>query len=284
MNPSSTRLSRGNRLATVASHVSALLRILAIGLPVMALDAALQVALEHLRGAPDIAIALVAIVGAAAMLVLYALLVRRVEKRPVLELARTTAPLEVAGGLAAGFVLFSLVVAWVTMAGKARLGGFHGGVPLAMPLATSLVAAVGEELAFRGAIFRTLRERYGAVLAVAASALLFGGIHAVNPNATWLSSLAIALEAGVLLAVVYMTTGRLWLCIGLHFGWNFTEAAVYGTAVSGYRSSGLFDVTPVSTQPWWTGGAFGLEASLPAVVVCLAVSVLIVLGTSRARR
>jgi uncharacterized protein len=284
MNPSSTQLSRGNQLPTVASHASTLLRIIAIGLPVMALDAALQVALEHLQGGRGIAVALVAIVGAAAMLVLYALLVRRVEKRPVLELARTTAPLEAAGGLAAGFVLFSLVVGWVTIAGKARLGGFHGAVPLAMPLATSLVAAVGEELAFRGAIFRTLRERYGAVLAIAVSALLFGGIHAANPNATWLSSLAIALEAGVLLAFVYMTTGRLWLGIGLHFGWNFTEAAVYGTAVSGYRSTGLFDVTPVSAQPLWTGGAFGLEGSLPAVVVCLVVSALIALGMCRVRR
>jgi uncharacterized protein len=272
------------RPATIASHALSLGRILAIGVPVMALDAGLQIGLEHLREAGSGVVALVALVGAAAMLLLYALLVRWLEKRAVVELARTTAPGELFGGVVTGFVLFSLVVAWITLAGKARLGAFNGATGLAMPLASSLVAAVGEELVFRGAIFRTLRERYGAAVAITASALLFGGMHAANPNATWVSSLAIALEAGVLLAFVYMLTGRLWLCIGLHFGWNFTEASVYGVAVSGYKSTGLFDVTPVAAEPLWTGGAFGLESSLPAVVVCLIASLLIALGLLRIRR
>lgn len=258
--------------------------MLAVGVPVMALDVGLQAALEHLQGAGDGVIGLVAVAGAVAMLMLYSLIVRWLEKRPVAELARSPAPVALIGGAVTGFALFSMVVIWVTSIGKARLVEFDSALDLAMPLATSLVAAVGEELVFRGAIFRTLRERYGAVVAMAASALLFGGIHAANPNATWVSSIAIALEAGVLLALVYLLTGRLWSGIGLHFGWNFTEAGVYGIAVSGYRSTGLFSVTPLSEQRIWTGGDFGLESSLPAVVVCLLASLVIAASLFKVRR
>ena len=45
--------------------------------------------------------------------------------------------------------------------------------------------------------------------------------------------LAIALEAGVMLAAAYLLTGRLWLSMGIHFAWNFTQGGIFGAAVSG---------------------------------------------------
>ncbi|WP_369812159.1 CPBP family intramembrane glutamic endopeptidase [Mycobacterium tuberculosis] len=55
------------------------------------------------------------------------------------------------------------------------------------------------------------------------------GIHAAwnfitNPGATWFSSVAIAVEAGILLGAAYMLTRRLWLAIGIHAAWNFSRA------------------------------------------------------------
>ena len=58
----------------------------------------------------------------------------------------------------------------------------------------------------------------------------FGLIHAANKGATLESTLAIALEAGILLAASYILTRSLWLPIGLHFGWNFTEGGIFGAA------------------------------------------------------
>jgi hypothetical protein len=98
---------------------------------------------------------------------------------------------------------------------------------------------------------------------------LFGLLHAANPGATPVSTVAIALEAGALLGVAYSASGSLWLPIGLHSGWNFTEGGVFGTAVSGGQSHGLIE-SVLSGPTLVTGGTFGPEASVIAVAVCLA--------------
>jgi hypothetical protein len=84
------------------------------------------------------------------------------------------------------------------------------------------------------------------------------------------SSLAIALEAGVLLDTAYAATTRLWLPIGLHVGWNFTEGSLFGMSVSGGAMSGGLLQGSLSGPRILTGGQFGPEASIVAVLVCLA--------------
>jgi hypothetical protein len=99
---------------------------------------------------------------------------------------------------------------------------------------------------------------------------LFGLAHLANPAATVTSSVAIALEAGILLGATYAATQRLWLPIGLHVGWNFTEGSVFAMTISGHTiATGLLKGS-LSGAPLLTGGAFGPEASLVAVLVCLA--------------
>ena len=62
---------------------------------------------------------------------------------------------------------------------------------------------------------------------------LFGALHIMNPGATWFSSVAIAVEAGILLGAAYMLTRQLWLSIGIHAAWNFTQGWVFSVPVSG---------------------------------------------------
>jgi len=92
-------------------------------------------------------------------------------------------------------------------------------------LGTGALAALGaaEEVIFRAYFFRLLSMATGTWIAVLVSSALFGAVHAANPGANLFSSLAIALEAGVILAGAYAVTGRLWVPIGLHAGWNFAE-------------------------------------------------------------
>ncbi len=73
------------------------------------------------------------------------------------------------------------------------------------------------------------------------SALFFGFGHRGNPGATWVSSLAIAVEAGALLAAAYVATRSLWMPIGLHWAWNLFEGPVWGTPVSGIAAPSLGD-------------------------------------------
>jgi uncharacterized protein len=214
------------------------------------------------------------------MLWLYCTLVRYFERREVRELARHGAVRRVAAGALLGAVLFSIVYAMLALGGylqQVRFGGFAG---FWSPLATAVGAGVGEELVFRGVIFRMTEERLGTAAALIVSSLLFGLVHAANVGATAVSTAAIALEAGALLGMAYSASRSLWLPIGLHFGWNFTEGGIFGTAVSGGQSRGLLD-SVLSGPTLMTGGSFGPEASLIAMAVSLAATVTIGLWTVR---
>ena len=119
------------------------------------------------------------------------------EHRAVRELAPR--PIQAVAGIVLGVALFSGVFGLLHLIGVARWQGFaRTSMALAM-LAVSILAAVGEELAFRGALFRIVEERSGTTSALVTSAAVFGLLHALNPGATVVSTAAIALEAGILL-------------------------------------------------------------------------------------
>lgn len=158
-------------------------------------------------------------------------------------------------------------------------GSFGGFAATAGMMAS--VAAV-EEVLFRGVVFRILEERTGTMVALVASSVLFGATHLVNANATLWGTLAIALTGGTMLAAAYVATRSLWLPIGLHFAWNFGLVGVFGVAVSGSDApaDGLLETT-LSGPSLLTGGTFGPEASLLALLVCLPPTVLFLRRAAR---
>ena len=132
-----------------------------------------------------------------------------------------------------------------------------------------------EELLFRGILFRWLEEFGGSWFALALTSALFGLGHIFNPNATALSAFAIALEAGVLLGGAYMLTRNLWLTMGIHAAWNFTQGEIFDVPVSGIDQHGLVEAQ-LSGPNILSGGAFGLEASLIAMILATAAGVALV--------
>lgn len=177
-------------------------------------------------------------------------------------------------GLAAMALVFGIeyLFGWITLTGY----GWErpGGDPWSWSFISFLLAMtmVGfyEELVFRGYQILNLSEglRFGhlqsihaACLAVLISSVFFGLMHAWNANATVVSTLNIAV-AGAVLAVPYVVTGRLGYSVGIHIGWNFTQAGIFGFPVSGtpFRGS-LFQIEQEGPQ-WMTGGSFGPEAGL----------------------
>ena len=83
------------------------------------------------------------------------------------------------------------------------------------------------------------------------------------------------LEAGVLLGAAYVVTQRLWFPIGMHIAWNFSEGSVFGMQVSGNSTASSLVRGSLTGSNLLTGGAFGPEASIAAVTVCLAVAILL---------
>jgi membrane protease YdiL (CAAX protease family) len=234
------------------------------------LQIAIQVAANRLPKAEHAtAVAVGFIVLGLPMLLLYAALVRVVERRKVLEIR--FAPLLWIGGIVLGAALFLALYAALWSLGVARFAGLSNDAVILMPFGVELAASFGEEVAFRGGVFRVLEDSFGTVPALLVSAAAFGLVHAFNPGANAVSTAAIALEAGVLLGLAYAATRNLWFPIGLHFGWGFVEGGVFGAAVSGHGYSGLLHVT-LAGPDLLTGGAFGPEASVVAVGISLAAS------------
>jgi serine protease Do len=220
-----------------------------------------------------------ALVLAALLVGLYVVIVRWTEQRPARELAPGVGMGLV--GIAAGLALFSTVFGLLYLIGIVRWQGVSAHFDVGPVLATSIIAAVGEELAFRGVLFRIVAERFGTAIALLASAAVFGLLHGLNPGATVVSTAAIAIEAGLLLGAAYALTRNLWFPIGLHLGWNFTEGGIFGTSVSGgSAANGIFSVSLTGPR-LLSGGAFGPEASLMAIAVGLAAAVVLVVLTVR---
>lgn len=197
--------------------------------------------------------------------------VRFIEKRPAVELDRWQAGKGLVLGTVGGVLLFSAVAGVMALSGALRVESWNGWGSLGASLAIAGAAAYVEEVLFRGVVYRLLEEVLGTWLCIALTALLFGLLHGGNPNANLLAVAAVALEAGVLLAALYVRSRRLWAPIGLHLGWNFTQGGIFGLAVSGNQRAGVVSVH-TEGPGWLTGGAFGPEASIIAVLLCLLVA------------
>jgi membrane protease YdiL (CAAX protease family) len=193
-----------------------------------------------------------------------------------------SAPRGLLTGLGIGAVLFSAVILELTAAGDYRIVGAGLSGWLVQFDLLLVASAATEELFVRGVVFRLLSEWAGTWIALAVSAAIFGALHAFNHGATWISSTAIALEAGVLLAAAYVAAGNLWVPIGLHIAWNFCEGPLYGTTISGGSVAHTIFRAHLTGPSLLTGGAFGPEAGLPAVLTCL-VAAAVLLAYARAK-
>jgi CAAX protease family protein len=246
-----------------------ILALLAIAIPfaIVAIPFNLYVSDKILKKAGALLLAVV-------VLATYRTYVKVVERRSATELSRTRAIRELGAGLLVGALLLSLTIGVLAALGVYRITGTNGWTPMIAMLPAFILAAVLEEVVMRGVVFRILEQWLGSWIALAISAALFGLLHLLNPGTTLLNAGAVMLEAGILLAAAYMVTRRLWFCIGMHFAWNFTQGGIFSAAVSGEATNGLLQARLVGPA-WLTGGAFGAEASLVAVVVCLAAGLLL---------
>jgi membrane protease YdiL (CAAX protease family) len=205
---------------------------------------------------------------------IYAWLVRRTERREPTEVARAGAAARLTRGVLIGAGMFAAVIVNI-----AFLGGYHiaglGSVTGAVALFGFMAAAaVTEELLFRGVLFRIAEERTGTWIALLLTGVVFGAMHLLNPDASLWGAIAIAIEAGFMLAACYAATRNLWVPIGLHFGWNFAAAGIFSVVVSGNgQSKGLLDAT-TSGPALLTGGNFGPEGSLYTVAAGVVLTLL----------
>jgi membrane protease YdiL (CAAX protease family) len=235
-------------------------------LPTMAANAAAAV-----KGA--IAIAL--------MLAVYKLVIVRLGERPRDDLPIAAAPRGLALGVLTGFLLFCALVGIAALFDVYNIVGPGDTRELVKDLiGMTILAAFMEELLFRGILFRWIEAFAGSWAALVVTSALFGLAHIFNANATWMSSLAIMVEAGALLGGAYMLSRNLWVPMGLHAAWNFTQGFLFDVPVSGKDMHGLVQAK-LSGPVLLSGGPFGLEASMIGVVLSIPLGAFLILLAAR---
>jgi membrane protease YdiL (CAAX protease family) len=167
------------------------------------------------------------------------------------------------------YVLFALLV--------------FGFLPMTVSLLILVAGVIQEEFVFRGILFRKLEGSFGSWIALIVSALLFGIIHWLSPNATLVSGVAIMLTAGVLIAALYILTRSLWWAMGIHLGWNFFEGSVFGVQLSGHSFPSFFS-SAMTGPVAWTGGSFGPEAGLASILIVGSVGLFLCFRAARQQR
>ena len=218
--------------------------------------------------------------GALVCLIAYALAVWLGENRAPDEISLKAAPGGLIIGLIIGVVMFSAVMAIMAVFGLYDMV-WKGPASAWEATAGSIQSGVMEEVITRAVILRLIwsafGRRYGPWIAFAVASVAFGAAHLGNPGATPFAAFCIAIEAGIMLGAFYALTGRLWVSIGVHAAWNFAQGYIFGAAVSGtpFGPHIMTSTAKAGFADWMTGGAFGPEASLPALFVGTVVGVVV---------
>lgn len=179
---------------------------------------------------------------------------------------------QVLAGIGLGSALMLAVTALILAAGGVSfsLEPVHGFAALACGAWLFAWVALLEEILFRGFVFQRLVDGIGAPAALLLMGVLFAIAHWGNPgmegSTEFWASIDTAL-GGILLGLACLRTRSLALPIGIHFGWNWVQGSWLGFDVSGLDQTGWLLPHLLDKPQWLTGGSFGPEASIFAVVV-----------------
>lgn len=211
-----------------------------------------------------------AAIDIAFVLAAYKLVIVRLGDHPRDDLPARNALKYLGLGLLAGVLIMGTIVGVAALANVYRIvGAGDASNFVAELMGTAVLPGFMEELLFRGILFRWVEEFGGSWAALLISSALFGLSHIWNPGSSMIATSFVAIEAGVLLGGAYMLTRSLWMPMGLHAAWNFTQGEIFDVPVSGTPVHGIL-VARLSGPPLLTGNGFGLEASLIAIVVATA--------------
>ena len=186
---------------------------------------------------------------------------------------------EFALGAAVGASLMLVSGLLVLPLGSVSLAWNPDGPSQLLPgLGVFLGYALTEELLFRGFLFQRLLAGIGRWPAQGLVAAFFLLTHLGNPGmsgTTRIFASANIAIASLLLGTAFLRTRSLAMPLGLHLFANWMQGTVLGFGVSGLEQGGLFRPEFSSAPTWLTGGSFGLEASLPCLVLVITWTILL---------
>lgn len=172
--------------------------------------------------------------------------------------------------LGLGSALLAAALIWTAGGVRFELNPARGAAMLIHGAYAFLFVALFEETLFRGFVFQRFVAGAGVWVTQITLGLLFATSHWGNPDmhgATLAWATVELFLSAVLLGLAYLRTRSLALPIGLHLGWNWALGHLLGFGVSGFEQAGWFRPLLQDRPEWLTGGRFGPEASIFAVIV-----------------
>jgi membrane protease YdiL (CAAX protease family) len=194
----------------------------------------------------------------------------RIEKRPAFSYG-LTGPNKLTNfllGALGGFVSLSVVVAALYAGGYLAFDGMalHG-APIALYAVVWLIGfflvGVAEETIFRGYLLSTLTRGMGFWPGAVLLSALFAMAHIHNKGENVLGIVQV-FTAGMVLCLMLRVTGSLWMSIGFHTTWDWSQSYLYGTPDSAMMMKGHLLITHAVGSPFFSGGTAGPEGSVLA--------------------
>jgi hypothetical protein len=210
----------------------------------------------------------------------YWLFYSKYEKRVITELSINRLWKNLLFGILIGSGLQCLTILVIYFYGGFSVIAINSISALIIPFTIAFTIAIIEEILLRGIIFRITEAKWGSTIALIVSGVIFGGLHLLNPQVTFVSMFCI-IVVGVLLGAAYMYYKNLWLPIAIHFAWNFTQNGFFGAITSGNEKTSSLLTTQFTGPVILTGGQFGPEGSIQAVVFCFVAAIILIVQLNK---
>ncbi len=218
---------------------------------------------------------ILALLNSGFALAVYIFLFRVYEKRKITELSASNFFSFASIGFISGFILQSLFVLIIFLFAQYSILHVNTINHIMPAFNASLTAGFVAELLIVGVFFRLMEEGLGTTIALIILTIIFIIIHANAKNATWLSVINTALQAGILLPATYVVSRSLWFTIFMHFAWDFAEPGIYGGINPGNNINESLFTSKISGSYIITGGLNGPQNSIQSFIICLAVSIIL---------
>lgn len=142
-------------------------------------------------------------------------------------------------------------------------------------------AGIGEEFCFRGLMFRYMKKTLGVKAAVIIPAVVFASLHITNMDTFHVVDLMLLLLAGSSVSVMFtmmaLKSETIWVGALSHALWNILIiGGIFGIGdiVNGTANNAIIQIIPDSSNILLTGGNFGVEASIVAIIGYVLVAVI----------
>lgn len=202
----------------------------------------------------------------------YYYLFRLYDNRKITELSLKYLPKDMFGGFALGFLTISLSVSILYFLDYYQFYAIttdHYSIRL---FGLLVVAALIEDLFFRGIIIRECENWLGTNITLVIG-MLFETDHLFNPNAN-LFSVFFILVWGFTMSMLYVYSKRIWLPFFFHVGWNLAQP-FYGSHLTGLDDMGSIIQSEFIGPELFTGGAVGVEGSIFTTVFLLLTGIIL---------